>query len=154
MDGEIIMTMMETITKDLTNAMKEQDKFTTSVLRMLKSELTNESRKGTLHELTDDEALKVVKRQVKMRKDSIVEYEKYNKTEEVENLNKEIEVLSKYLPPELSEEEIAKALDEIFTELKPESIKDMGRIMKEVSSRLGNSVDMSKVSSLVKEKLS
>lgn len=148
------MTMMETVTKDLTTAMKEQDKFTLSVLRMLKSELTTESRKGALHELTDDDVLKVIKRQVKTRKDSIVEFEQYNKTEEVENLNKEIEVLTKYLPPELSKEELEKALDEIFAELKPESIKDMGRVMKEVSARLGTSVDMSLVSSLVKEKLS
>ncbi len=146
------MTMMETVTKDLTNAMKEQDKFTLSVLRMLKSALQLE-KISKKHDLEDDEVIAVIKKQVKTRKDSMAEFEKYNKMEEVENLKQEIEVLSKYLPPELSKEELEKALDEIFAEVKPESIKDMGKVMKEVSARLGNSVDMSLVSSLVKEKL-
>ncbi len=153
MDGEVVMTMMEVVTNDLTAAMKEQDKFTLSVLRMLKSALQLE-KISKKHDLDDNEVIAVIKKQVKTRKDSIVEFEKFNKTEEVEKLNKEIEVLTKYLPPELSKEELEKALDEIFAEVKPESIKDMGKIMKAVSSKLGNSVDMSLVSSLVKEKLS
>ncbi len=147
------MTMMETVTKDLTSAMKEQDKFTLSVLRMLKSALQLE-KINKKHDLEDDEVIAVVKKQVKTRKDSMAEYEQYNKSEEVENLKKEIEVLSKYLPPELSKEEIEKVLDEVFAELKPESIKDMGKVMKEATARLGNAADMSLVSSLVKEKLS
>ena len=153
MDGDIIMSMMENVAKDLTSAMKEQDKFTLSVLRMLKSALQLE-KISKKHDLTDDEVITVVKRQVKTRKDSMSEYEQYNKMEEVENLKKEIEVLSKYLPPELSNEEIEKVLDDIFAEIKPESIKDMGKIMKEATAKLGNAADMSLVSSLVKEKLS
>jgi len=153
MDGDIIMSMMENVAKDLTSAMKEQDKFTLSVLRMLKSALQLE-KISKKHDLTDDEVIAVVKRQVKTRKDSMSEYEQYNKMEEVENLKKEIEVLSKYLPPELSKEEIEKVLDDIFAEIKPESIKDMGKIMKEATAKLGNAADMSLVSSLVKEKLS
>jgi len=153
MDGDIIMSMMDNVAKDLTSAMKEQDKFTLSVLRMLKSALQLE-KISKKHDLTDDEVIAVVKRQVKTRKDSMSEYEQYNKMEEVENLKKEIEVLSKYLPPELSKEEIEKVLDDIFAEIKPESIKDMGKIMKEATAKLGNAADMSLVSSLVKEKLS
>ena len=145
---------METVVKDMTNAMKTQDKFTLSVLRMLKSEFINESRKGAIHDLTDEDALKVIKKQVKTRKDSIVEFEKYNKTEEVKKLEQEVEVLSKYLPAELSEDEINKVLDDIFAELKPESIKEMGKVMKEATARLGASADMSQVSSLVKARLS
>ena len=82
------------------------------------------------------------------------EFEKYGKTSEVENLNKEIECLSKYLPAEVSEEEINKTLDVIFDELKPESMKDMGRVMKEATSRLGAGADGSLISKLVKERLS
>ncbi len=146
------MTMMETITKDLTTAMKDQDKFTLSVLRMLKSALQLE-KINKKHDLNDEEVIAVVKKQVKTRKDSIEEYTKYDKKEEVENLTKEIEVLSKYLPPELSQEQIEKAIDEIFADLKPESIKEMGKIMKEATARLGNAADMSLVSKIVKEKL-
>ena len=106
------------------------------------------------HSLSDEEAIQVIKRQVKQRKDSITEYTKYGKTDEVENLNKEIECLSKYLPEELSEEQINKVLDKVFAELKPESIKDMGKVMKEATGRLGSGADMSLVSSLVRQMLS
>lgn len=145
--------MIERIDEDLKLALKNQDKFTLSVLRMLKSEFINESRKGTLHELTDDEAIKVIKRQVKVRKDSISEYANYGKEELVNNLEKEVEVLSKYLPEEMTEEAIVKVIDEVFEELKPTSMKDMGSVMKTVSSRLTNA-DMAFVSKLIKDRLS
>lgn len=147
------MTLNDTIIKDMTAAMKAQDKFNLSVLRMLKSALQLE-KISKKHDLSDDEVIAVIKKQVKMRKDSITEYEKYGKTAEVESLNKEIECLSKYLPEELSEEEISKVLDEVFETIKPESIKDMGKVMKEATTRLGSFADMSLVSSLVKERLS
>ena len=144
--------MLDTIIKDLTAAMKEQDKFKLSVLRMLKSALQME-KISKKHDLSDEEVIAVIKRQVKTRKDSMEEYKKYNKEEEVSNLAKEIEILNAYLPAELSEEAINKALDEIFAELKPESIKDMGKVMKEATARIGAQADMSKVSALVKSKL-
>lgn len=146
------MTLVEQITKDLTTAMKEQNKFTLSVLRMLKSALQLEKISKN-HDLSDDEALMVIKKQVKMRKDSIDEFTKLNKTEEVENLNKEVEVLSNYLPEELSEEAVDKILDEVFNELKPASIKDMGSVMKVATERMGASADMKLVSTKVRERL-
>ena len=144
--------MLDTIIKDLTTAMKEQDKFKLSVLRMLKSALQME-KISKKHDLSDDEVITVIKRQLKTRKDSMEEYKKYNKEEEVNNLAKEIEILNAYLPAELSDEDINKALDEIFAELKPESIKDMGKVMKEATARIGSQADMSKVSALVRSKL-
>ena len=146
------MTLVEQITKDLTTAMKEQNKFTLSVLRMLKSALQLEKISKN-HDLSDDEALMVIKKQVKMRKDSIDEFTKLNKTDEIENLNKEVEVLSSYLPEELSEEQVDKILDEVFEELKPTSIKDMGGVMKVATERMGASADMKLVSTKVRERL-
>ena len=145
--------MIEKIDLDLKGALKNQDKFTLSVLRMLKSEFINESRKGTLHELTDDEAIKVIKRQVKVRKDSIEEYTNYGKLDLAKDLEHEVEVLSKYLPAEMTEEQILKVIDEVFEELKPESMKDMGNVMKTVSARLSNA-DMAFVSKTIKDRLS
>ena len=144
--------MIEKINEDLKEAMKTQDKFTLSVLRMLKSEFVNESRKGSLHELTDDEAIKVIKRQVKVRKDSIEEYTKYGKDDLVSDLTKEVEVLSKYLPELMSEEEILKVIDEVFANLNPTSMKDMGNVMREVSAKLTNA-DMAFVSKTIKDRL-
>ncbi len=147
------MNLNDQVIKDMTQAMKDQDKFKLSVLRMLKSALQME-KIAKKHDLSDDETIAVIKRQVKQRKDSIEEYTKFNKTEEVDNLNKEIEVLSAYLPEELSEEELNKIIDEVFAELKPESIKEMGKVMKEVTARCGSRADMSEVSKIVKSKLS
>lgn len=144
--------MENQIDLDLKEALKSGDKFTLSVLRMLKSELINESRKGSLHELTDDDILKVIKRQVKTRKDSIEEYRKYNKLETVNELEKEVEVLNKYLPQEMTEEEIMKVIDIAFDEVKPTSMKDMGTLMKVISSKITNA-DMSLVSKIVKDRL-
>ena len=144
--------MLDTIIKDLTTAMKEQDKFKLSVLRMLKSE-KKKKKISKKHDLSDEEVITVIKRQVKTRKDSMEEYKKYNKEEEVQNLTKEIEILNEYLPAEMSDEDINKALDAIFEELKPESIKDMGKVMKEATAKIGASADMSKVSNLVRSRL-
>ena len=146
--------MLEKINNDLKVAMKKHDTFKLSVLRMLKSALQLEqiSKK---HELDDNEISSVIKKQVKLRKDSIAEYEKYNKIDNVKELEKEIEILSTYLPKEMSYEEIVKVVDEVITEVKPESIKEMGKVMKRLNEELASkNADMSLVSSLVKEKLS
>lgn len=144
--------MIQKIEDDLKLALKEQDKFTLSVLRMLKSEFINESRKGTLHELSEDEVIKVIKRQVKTRKDSINEYTSYGKLDQAKELEQEIEILNKYLPEEMTEEQIVKVIDEVFEELKPSSMKDMGMVMKMVSSKITNA-DMSLVSKIIKDRL-
>ena len=145
--------MYEKINEDLKNAMKSKDTFKLSVLRMLKSALQLEqiSKK---HELDDNEIAAVLKKQVKVRKDSLEEYKKYNKEEEVEKLEKEISVLSAYLPEELSEEEIEKIVLSAIDEIKPTSMKDMGLVMKKVGELLvGKNADMSLVSKFVKEKI-
>lgn len=144
--------MENQIDNDLKLALKSGDKFTLSVLRMLKSEIINESRKGSIHTLTDDEVLKVIKKGVKTRKDSIEEYKKYGKLNTVNELAKEVDILNKYLPQEMSEEEIIKIVNEVFEELKPSSMKDMGNLMKVISSKITNA-DMSLVSKIVKDKL-
>lgn len=144
--------MISQIDEDLKEALKSQDKFTLSVLRMLKSEFINESRKGQLHELTDDEAIKVIKRQVKIRKDSIEEYRGYGKDELANDLEKEVEILSKYLPEEMTEEAIDKIIDEVFEELKPSSMKDMGGVMRAVTAKITNA-DMAVISKKVKDRL-
>ena len=104
-------------------------------------------------DLTDEEVLAVIKKQIKMRRDSIVEFEKFDKKEEIETLNQEIEILNRYLPEALSEEEIDKAIDDVFDTLKPSGIKDMGAIMKALQS-IASQVDMSEVSKKVRMRLS
>ena len=145
------MNLNEQIMSDMKEAMKNGEKFTLSVLRMLKSALQLE-KINKKEELNDNEVITVIKRNVKQRKDSMNEFMKYGKTEEVENLEKEITVLKKYLPEELSEEEIDTKIEEAFQELKPEGIKDMGRVMKYLTEAIGTVADMSLISKKVKEK--
>lgn len=146
--------MFEKVNNDLVAAMKSGDKFTLSVLRMLKSAIIYEQTNGEKHELTDDDIMSVIKKQVKTRKTSMEEYLSYDRKDLADNLQKEIDILSKYLPEELSDEELTKIIDEIITELKPDGTKGMGMVIKAVSAKCGAAADMKKVSSIVKEKLS
>ena len=145
--------MYEKINEDIKNAMKEKDTFKLSVLRMLKSALQLEQI-AKKHELDDNEISAVLKKQVKVRKDSLEEYKKYDKAELVESLEKEIAILDAYLPEEMSESEITKVVEAVIDEVKPTSMKDMGIVMKKVNEQLiGKNADMSLVSKLVKEKI-
>lgn len=146
--------MFEKVNNDLVAAMKRGDKFTLSVLRMLKSAIIYEQTNGEKHELTDDDIMSVIKKQVKTRKTSMEEYLSYDRKDLADNLQKEIDILSKYLPEELSDEELTKIIDEIITELKPDGMKGMGMVIKAVSAKCGAAADMKKISSIVKEKLS
>ena len=143
--------MFAKINTDLMNALKSGDKFKLSVLRMLKSALQLESINNK-KELTDEVVISVLKRQVKQRNDSIKEYEELGKDEVVNDLKKEIDIINEYLPEEASDEEVQKVIDDAFQELNPTSMKDMGKVMKFVTEHLANA-DMSKVSTLVKNKL-
>lgn len=144
--------MFDKVKSDLIEAMKSQDKFKLDCIRMLKSAIQNETIEKK-HDLTDDEVIAVIKREVKKRNSSIEEYTKYNKTDIVESLKAEIEILSVYLPPELSNEELESIIDEVITELNASSIKDMGNVIKTVGSKVGSNADMAIVSKIVKEKL-
>ncbi len=143
--------MFGKINEDLKVSMKEQDKFSLGVLRMLKSALQLESI-NKKEDLQDDEVISVIKKQVKMRMDSITEFEKFDKRDEIDTLEKEIALLKKYLPEEMSLEEVDRHIEEVFTKINPTSMKDMGTIMKELQS-IASRTDMSVVSKKVKDKI-
>ena len=145
--------MNDRIKEDLVKSMKEQDKFTLSVLRMLKSAIQTEKINKN-KDLTDDEIILVIKKQIKIRTSSLEEYEKYNRLDLANDLKKEIDILSTYLPADLTDDELNKIIDDVFEKLKPSSIKDMGKTIKEISSIVGARADMSLVSKIVKERLS
>lgn len=147
--------MYETIKKDLLEAMKSGDKFKLGVIRMLKSALQNEeiSNGGLNSGLTDDQVLTIIKREVKKRNSSIEEYGKYGKDEMVNTLKQEVEILQFYLPEELSDEALEKIVEDTISELGASTMKDMGNVIKTISSKYASQADMSKVSKIVKEKL-
>lgn len=142
----------ERILNDLKEAMKAQDKEKLSVIRMLKGSMQMEEL-NKKHELTDDEVINVVTKEIKSRNDSIKEFEKGNREDLIQKTNAEIEILKAYLPEQLTDEEASKIIDEAFELVKPETAKDMGKIMKEISPKLKGRFDMGKASSIIKERL-
>ncbi len=144
--------MFERVKADLLVAMKEKDKFKLDVIRMLKSAIQNETIEAK-KELSDDEVIAVIKREVKKRNSSIEEYKKFGKQEMVDNLTHEIEIMSTYLPEEMSDLELQVIIDETIKEIGATSMKEMGVVIKSISAKVGARADMSKVSKMVKEKL-
>lgn len=144
--------MRNQILEDLKSAMKAQDKLKLSVIRMVKSSIQMEEL-NKKRELTDDEVIDVISKQIKTRKDSINEFTKGGREDLVESTSKEIEILSAYLPEQLTEEEINSIIEKVFEEVKPSSVKDMGKVMKAVTPLVKGKADMGMVSSIIKGKL-
>lgn len=146
------MTLSERINNDLKEAMKSKDSFRLSVIRMVKGAMQL-AKPNPREELTDDDIITVISKQIKMRNDSIKEFEAAGRSDLVEQNKKEIEILNTYMPKQLSEEELTEIIDKVFDEVKPTSQKDMGLIMKNISPLVKGKADMSLVNKLVKERL-
>ena len=144
--------MKEELGKDLITAMKEKDKNTLNTLRAVKGAVQLEvinNKKEDNNELYEE----VVNKQIKLRKDSIKEFEKGNRTDLIESYQKEINILEKYMPKQLTDDELNNIINDVFEKVKPESIKDFGNIMKEITPLVKNKCDMGKLNILIKEKL-
>lgn len=144
--------LAQRINDDIKECMKNKDSFKLGIVRMVKGAMQLE-HSDPRTPLTDEEVIKVISKQIKMRNEAISEFKKGNREDLVLQNEKEIEILSSYLPPKLTDEEVNKILDEAFEAVKPSSIKDMGKIMKEVSSKVSGRADMSTVSALIKDRL-
>jgi uncharacterized protein YqeY len=149
------MGLSETLTKDLTTAMKAKDAARTSVLRMAKAALKNrEIEKGEA--LDEGEIVKALQSLVKQREDSAEQYDKASRPELAEKERAEIEVLKGYLPEGASEAELAAAVAQAIEETGATSVKDMGKVMKAAMGALaatGKAVDGKQVNALVRQKL-
>lgn len=146
------MTLLEKINNDMITYMKSKDSFSLGVIRMVKGAIQLE-KINKKRDLTDDEVISVISKQIKMRNDSINEFAKVNREDLIEQNKKEIALLSTYMPAQLSELEINKIIDDAFNTVNPTSSKDMGLIMKEVSPKLKGKADMGKVNNIIKDRL-
>ena len=145
--------MRQVILDDIITAMKAKDKDTLSVLRMVKGAMQLEEI-NVKHELNDEEMTRIISKQIKTRKDSIVEFEKGNRQDLVDAVNSEIAILEKYMPEQMSEEQIAKVIDEVFSKINPTGPSEMGKIMGMISPLVKGKADMGLVNKMIKEKLS
>ncbi len=146
------MNILEKINNDVIMAMKSGEKSMLSTLRMAKNAIQMDKIKLN-HELSNEEIITTLKRQVKQKEDSIVEYTKYNKMDTVEELKKEIAIIKAYLPEELSIDDINKGLDEIFLQVKPTGMKDMKILMSEADKLFGVRADKKTLSELIRSRL-
>ena len=144
--------MRERILNDLVAAMKNKDKEVLAVLRMVKGAIQLEEI-NKKQQLNDEDIISVLSKQIKTRKESIVEFEKAGREDLITQTKGEIEILSKYMPEQLSEEEVLKVIDEAFDTVKPEKPSDMGKLLGFVTPKLKGKADMGFVSKTIKEKL-
>ena len=144
--------MRERIMNDLKEAMKNQDKELLNVIRMIKGAIQLEEI-NLKKELDDIEMTSLLSKQIKTRKETLEDLEKANREDLIVKTKKEIEILERYMPQMMSEEEINKTIDEVFDEVKPETAKDIGKIMGKISPLLKGKADMSLVSKLIKDRL-
>ena len=126
--------LADKVRADMTAAMKAQEKERLSTLRMLQSALKNEQI-SLGHELSDEEAMSVIRKAMKQRQDSIEQYTNAGRTELADKERSEMELLKTYLPPELTEEELESGVREIIASTGAQSKKDMGKVMKEATAR-------------------
>lgn len=145
--------MRDRILNDLKEAMKAQDKETLNVIRMVKGAMQLEEI-NKKHPLTDEEVISVIAKEIKTRKESIKEFISGNREDLATKTQKEVDILVKYMPEQLSEEEVIKVIEEAFDKLNPTSPSDMGKVMGYVTPLLKGKADLSFVSATIKEKIS
>ena len=144
--------MKERINKDFISAMKNKEKEKLAVIKMVRGAIQLEEL-NKKKELVDDDVIAIIAKQIKTRKESITEFEIGNRQDLIDQTNFEIKVLVEYMPEQLSEEEINKVIDEVFTKVNPLGPSDMGKIMGMISPILKGKADLGLVNKLIREKL-
>jgi uncharacterized protein len=148
------MSLLERLNNDMKQAMKNKEKDKLSVIRMIKATLQNEAIKLGKQELSEEEELTVLSREMKQRKDSLHEFDKAGREDLVEKLQQEIAVVELYMPKQLSEEEITAIIKEAIVEVGATSKADMGKVMSAIMPKLKGKADGSLVNKLVQQHLS
>ena len=147
------MSLKKQIEDNLNEALKSKDKKTYPTLRLIVSAIKDAEIAGRSKgqkDIKDSDIIALLKKMIKQRNESCEVYKKAGRTELLENENREIEVINKFLPNQLSEEETKKICEETIKSVNATSMKDMGKIMGVLKSKHADSLDFSKVSSILK----
>lgn len=147
------MSLQDKIENDLTQALKNRDDFTRDTLRYLKSSLKNAAI-NKMKELDESEIITVIQKEVKQRKDAIEQFKTANRPELAEKEQKEADLFEKYLPTQLSDDEIHVLVEEAIKATGATEKKDMGKIMAYIMPKIQGKADGSRISTIVMEKLS
>ena len=142
--------LKEKLMEDLKSAMKNKEEVRKNTIQMVRAGILQiEKDKGI--QVEDDKILEIIAKEVKTKKDALKDFEKANRQDLIDQTNEEIEVLQKYLPKQLSKEEIKAELEQIISKLGATTMKDMGAIMKEAKAKMGASADGKTINEVVKE---
>ncbi|WP_019154563.1 GatB/YqeY domain-containing protein [Robertmurraya massiliosenegalensis] len=147
------MSLLERLNQDMKQAMKNKEKDKLSSIRMIKASLQNEGIKLG-RQLSEDEELTVLSREVKQRKDSLHEFDKAGREDLVEKIRTELQYVEEYMPQQLSEEEISNIVQETVAEVGATSKADMGKVMAAIMPKVKGKADGSLVNKLVQQHLS
>ena len=145
-------SIRETLQNDWKDALKQKNKFKANVISMVKASILLVEKSG-VEEVNDAKVVDILAKEVKQRRDSLVEFEKGNRQDLVDETKAEIEILLQYLPQQLTEEEIRKIVIESAEKLGTSSIKDMGKLMSAIKPQVQGRADGKVVSQIVKEYL-
>ncbi len=149
------MNLYETIDQEIKAAMMAKDKVKLETLRSVKTAfMESTTAKGASQELTAEQSVAIVQRMVKQRKDSATIYEEQNRAELAEQELKEVEVLQSYLPKQLSQGQLEKAIGEIIEQTGSSSLKDMGKVMGAATKGLAGKAEGRAIADTVKKLLS
>lgn len=148
------MALFEQISEDIKKAMLAKDKVSLEALRGIKKEMLEaKTAKGASGDLTDEAAVKILQKMVKQRRDSAEIYKQQNRPELAENELAEMAVIERYLPKQMTDEELSAALKEIIAEVGVTSAKEMGKVMGVASKKLAGKADGRLISEKVKSLL-
>ena len=147
------MLLEDRINKDYIQAMKDKAAEKSGALSYLRAMIKQVKVDKRLEQVSDDEVIAVIKKQIKQRQDSMEQFEKGGRPELVAKEKAELEIMKVYLPAEMAADEIKAAIDQAVKETGAASLKDMGQVMKAVREKVGGRADGKLVSELVKEKL-
>lgn len=146
------MSLKEVLQQDLKTAMKDKDSLRKNVIVMTRAGIL-QIEKDKKIELDDEGVIEVIAKGVKQRKDSIPEFEKGNRLDLVENIQKEIDILMAYLPQQLSEDEVSRIIADTIIEVGAQSAKDMGKVMSALMPKVKGRADGKLVNIIVKQQL-
>lgn len=147
------MGLRELIPEDLKNALRNKNTFELSVLRMLQAALKNKEIDKRKEALTDEDVISVIGTEIKKRRDAAREFEKVNRPDAADQEKAEIEILMKYMPQQMSEDEIRDAVIKAVEDTQAESMQDIGKVMKVLMPQVKGKADGSIVNKIVKEAL-
>ncbi len=144
--------LKEKLLEDLKDAMKTKNVNKKNAVQMVRTAILQiEKDKGV--EVSDEQILEIVAKEVKTRKDAIAEYEQANREDLIEKANEEIKALEEYLPKQLTDEELVAEVKKVIEKLNATSMKDMGPVMKEAKATIGAQADGKRINEVVKSLL-